>query len=311
MNHARVSPNGQWVTFSRFNNIVEDGCAVEGTGNYANTEIVLLKIDGSVVKTLVGPKPKEIAVNSYWVTDNTLLYFGWKAGTPSGGIYKLYLDENMEVIKEERLNTPENVRATDPHQVGNKVVFPGTALASVYNLYGHSFPEKGSIRGIWIMNEDGSEAKPLTIPRYPNGSVVFFKGIGGGSTGDNDPKLSPDGTKVAFMRRTLHKIGEQDVHNWHTYIVDVNNPLSEVDISAQHFTGPLALGYADPLPEWIDNENLLVWHINAIDKKYEVHKMKVDGSERQKIPLPEGYDYVMPSSFSGNKIIFSATKTKD
>lgn len=161
------------------------------------------------------------------------------------------------------------------------------------------------------MDEDGSNAHPISIPRYPNGTVVFLKGVGGGSTGDTDPKFSPDGTKVVFMRRTIYEIGDLDTHNWHIYVMNASDPLSEVDISAQHFTGPLALGYADAMPEWIDNETLLVWHLDALNNSYEVHKMKDDGSEREKINLSEGYDYTQPSFFAKeNKIIVSASKIK-
>jgi len=318
MNHARVSPNGQWVTFSRFNNVGEDGCATEMGEGFLNTEVVVMAIDGTRLKSLSKPSPKKSIINSYWVTDNSLLYMYLTEGAKSLEIRKVYFDKNMNIINEERLNIPDHLGVGDPSQVGEKVVFAVASFLEEYKLFGYDFPEKdGIISGIWIMNEDGTDLHPLTILRDHSGDIIIRRK---GKTADSDPKLSPDGTKVVFQRRTIYdEWNDKDKHNWHIYVVDVDSPMTEVDISAQHLVGPFVYS-ADAMSEWLDNQTIVFWCIdvtNPSDQKYEVCTMKYDGSERKKIPLPEEYDYRMPAPFPGEgsgedaRIIFTTIKTKD
>ncbi|MBW2046204.1 MAG: hypothetical protein JRI96_15200 [Deltaproteobacteria bacterium] len=294
MTHARVSPNGEWVTFSRYNTVGNDGYATE-EGGYLNTEIVVMKTDGSVIKTVAGPAVDKMSVNSYWTPHGeglVYIYAPNNKGLPQ--INHITFNDNMEVEKTSKIPIPEHIAAVDPHWVGDWIVFSGIDIIS-------------KTRGIWRIRYNGEDLQLLAeTPDLP-------------SAQDNDPKLSPDGTKVAFMRFTLdiEKIGEEGVHNWHTYVMDADIPFSEVDISAQHYTDdPLAIFKLDGLPEWIDNEKLLVWYRDLINKKHEIHTMNYDGSERQKVPLPDGFDCsrasVFPQEDSGEitKIIFS-TRRKD
>jgi Tol biopolymer transport system component len=119
--------------------------------------------------------------------------------------------------------------------------------------------------------------------------------------GDFDPKLSPDGNSVAFMRRRGEDI-------WHTMVLDLATG------EERNLSGKTAV---DAMPEWSpDGQRLIFWHVDLSNlKRSGLYTMRKDGTDRQRVPLPRGYFYRMPSYVprnpknpEGDLIVFSAKK---
>ncbi len=290
MSHARVSPDKQWIAFSRYNRIGRDGCAIPSPGNYptegegyAETEILLMRLDGSDLRVLVPPKGGEAAVNSYWTQEGGLIYMCKQAK-----ICHLTFGDDMEVKSNTEIPIPDYLAPVDPYWgkdfAGNeRIVFPA------YN-------RQTKKKGLWWVKPDGSSLEQLTWPELQ----------------DNDPKISPDGSKIAFMRKI-----KEGLH-WHSMILDLET-REETDLSAGYFPEDILVG-VDAMPEWSsDGELLIFWHLYIVNQRQEtsLQTIKPDGTGRKKIPLPEGNVYGIAAFFPGEgsddntRIIFSAHKTKD
>lgn len=126
-----------------------------------------------------------------------------------------------------RIPTPPKLNTSDPHVVGEQIVFP--VVASELDV-------------LWVMNLDGTNSRQLTYPKFSS-DLPRSKF----APGDYDPKLSPDGREVAFMRL----FGEE---GWRIFVVDTATG-HERDLS-----GPTRI---DALPDWSSNGKLLLfWHVN-------------------------------------------------
>lgn len=130
-----------------------------------------------------------------------------------------------------------------------------------------------------------------------------------GDVSENDPKLSPDGNNVAFMRRAPNS--GVNGFGWRIFVVPVANPLTETNISAALGTSLLN---NDVLPEWIDNSTLVFANIDSTItfNTRTIWTMQSDGSGRKQVLLPGGFRYsdVFPFLDGGGnqKIIISAEK---
>ena len=277
MTHPRVSPNGKWITFTRYNKKgMLSGLAEEKMG-YQQTDILLSGIDGNNVETLIPAKKGILNCNSTWSSDSKFLV--WLTTDNSERRPQLRKIE-LKTRKISNIPTPPGLKTADPHIVDNRIVFPVVG---------------GKFHYLWVMDLDGKNGKRLTFPKFPNS-----KKAGKHPLGDYDPKLSPDGSKVAFMR-LYGKVG------WRIFVVDVNTG-KEIDLS-----GPNNI---DTLPDWSsDGKLLLFWHINTKKlHKMGLYTMKPDGSDRKMVPVPRGYLHGHPHFFpkSGSsadaKIIYRATR---
>ena len=74
INHARVSPDKKWITFTRYNKRGWNGIAKED-GGYMETEIMLVRIDGSEMQSLVPPRQDTVAANGYWTEDGSAILY--------------------------------------------------------------------------------------------------------------------------------------------------------------------------------------------------------------------------------------------
>ena len=276
MTHARVSPNGKWITFTRYNWKGPDGLAQEKNG-YVQTSIMIARIDGTGVQTVVPPRRGVIAANSSWTPDGRgLIYVSTDNPRRKPQIYHI----DLKTRRISRIPTPPKLFVSDPHQVGNLLVFPAIG---------------NQAQGLWLMYVNGSRPKRLTNPQFrPTRSWSRFR------RGDYDPRFSPDGTKIAFMR---HFGGE----TWHVIIVDTKTGRQR-DLSRGQTT--------DGLPDWTsDGKRLIFWHVDRRrPRQIGLYTMKPDGGDRRMIPLPRGMMYFHVSSFpgegSGNRarIIFVGTR---
>lgn len=295
MTHARISLDKEWIAFTRYNNIGKDGCATEGQDNYdepneqyKGTEIVLMGIDGSDARTIVPHEKDKISANSYWVPDGKgLIYVSAPNEKGMPQINHIIFDDNMEIRSSSKIPIPENIIPTDPHWKGDWVVFPATDPVT-------------RTRGIWRIKYNGEGLEQLT---WPKTKVPI---------GDNDPKLSPDGSKVAFLRQV------KEGAFFHAVIVDVNTK-EEKDLSEGYLPEDVRAAFDGP-PEWSSDGALLIFPHILVDKEKalsELHIIKPDGSGRGRVPLPREYVYFHTAFFPGEgsdentRIIFSATKIKD
>ena len=130
---------------------------------------------------------------------------------------------------------------------------------------------------------------------------------------ENDPKLSPNGDKIAFMRMVNPGL----LFGWHLFVLNIaGGPGTEVDISSSHIGFDLLMN--DAVPEWIDNDTLVFFTIeifSATDVRKHIYTMKDDGSQRTKIPLPQGFIYSHVASYKDatgdTRIIFAAQKESE
>jgi dipeptidyl aminopeptidase/acylaminoacyl peptidase len=146
--HIRVSPDGQWIMFSRYNDKdPKEGLAMENIGgknHYLNTELVLMRSDGSQIRTIVPPKKGVMAVNSNWTDDGKGFVFvstDNRKRVPE--IRRAYLNSKMEIARFSTIRLPKHLVPVDPHLHKGRLVFPAVDLRNM-------------VRGLWIAKEDGS-----------------------------------------------------------------------------------------------------------------------------------------------------------
>lgn len=276
MTHPRYSPDGEWICFTRYNKVGSNGFAMEENG-YTDTEIVIVGKDGSDMKTVVPPKAGVINANASWVDGgNGLIWISSDNPKRLPQIMKI----DLRTKKVTRMPTPDGVACTDPHLVNDVFVFPAVNQTN---------------NPLYIMAPDGSQSRKLTTPDV--GRVLFG---GKHSPGDYDPRISPDGSQVAFMRL----YGSE---GWRVYVKDIKTG-KEQDLSGE--------GSIDTLPAWSSDGKLLVfWHIDKRNlKEMGLYTMKPDGSDRRMIAVPRGYLHGHPAfhpldgSSGDPRIIYRATK---
>lgn len=302
MTHPRVTNDKNWVSYTTYNDLNSDKCATFDQG-YLNTEIRTIKISGTDDKIIVNPAVGALNSNNYWV--GTTNEFTYLAGPPTAlKFYRSTVDSNMNVISgPTQISVVGTVVPMDPatHAATNKIVFPG-----LYN------PGGGYIKSIFIMNlSDSSNLVGLSAGRDHANNIIICEDAACANIMENDPKISPDGTKVAFMRRAqssgVNKFG------WHIFIVPIASPLNEVDISYSSLGSDTNKN--DVLPEWISDTKLIFSTIEIVSStqfEKNVYTMNVDGSNRTKVLLPEGFRYadVFPfvDSSGKSRMILSAEK---
>jgi Tol biopolymer transport system component len=139
---------------------------------------------------------------------------------------------------------------------------------------------------IWIMNGDGSDAKPITDPPRA--------GEWGGANlpyGDYDPRLSPDGDRVAFERMV-------DVSTAHG-----SYDLFVVDIDGTNLKRLTNSGYSQGFPSWSHDGSHIVYVVAAVgnEGQFDLYLMNSDGSDNRNI-TPSWF----PPEFLCHTAIFSA-----
>ena len=271
ISHTRVSPDLQWLTFTRYNNYNQNGLAMEKGGNYENTEICLMKIDGTQLQPIVGPKPGRVNCNSSWSHDGKRIIF--MSGSRKSGVYAYWY--HVETGKLTKVPSPSFIKAiADPHQVGDAITF-STRLPGVKEP-----------QGVWMMKSDGSKCRQVSFPTLINNPINI-----GVPPGDHDARLSPDGAKIALMRQ----VGGA----FHTVIVDIEtgreNNLTIKDYPKMPMTGE---GVAD----WSSDGKLLIFRHIAMKhdgpRGIGIYVMKPNGTQRRKIPTPKGeLPHVQPGFF--------------
>lgn len=303
MTHPRLSNDKNWVSYTAYNDRDSQGCASLSIG-YFNTEIRAVKLDGSVDKRVIAPVVGQFNSNNYWLgTTNEMSYL---SGPPTAlKIYRASVDVSMNLIAAPRvIPTAASLSVVlDPQaNLGaNKIVF-----SSIWNNSGNF------VKSIFIMNlNDSSNVVGLSVGRNRAGTILTCPDSACANIMENDPKISPDGTQVAFMRQAPSS--GVNGFGWHIFVVPIDSPLSEKDISYSYIGSNVLKN--EVLPEWIDNTTLVFSTIEIVsssDVTKNVYTMKSDGSQRTKVSLPSGFKYsdVFPyTDASGKKrLIISAEK---
>lgn len=302
MTHPRVSNDKNWVAYTTYNTRNSSNCAGLDIG-YLNTEIRAIQMDGTNDKRIIAPVATEFNTNSYWIgATNEFTYLSGPIASLK--FFRATVDASMNLIAGP---TQIPVVGTIPvpidpatHAGTNKIVYPG-----MYN------PGSGFVKSIFIMNlSDSTNLVGLSLGRDRTGATIICNGDCS-NIDENDPKISPDGTKVAFMRRA--KDSGANGFGFHIFVVPVASPLNEVDISYSTIGADILKN--EVLPEWIDNDTLVFSTIDIVTSTNytkEVYTMKSDGTQRTKIPLPSGFNYsdVFPfvDGTGKQRIVISAEK---
>lgn len=271
MTHTRISPDMQWIVFTTYHSADKDGFAKEG-GSYANTEICLFKLGEAEFKTIAGPVPGELNANATFTSDGKKIIF---MSTRSGkGAFLYWYD--IATGATTQIPTPPSLhRLSDPHEVGNRIVFSS-----------HS-DDNGTLQGIWMMNRDGSEARQISFPKINAGAPAESL-----RQGDYDPRLSPDCSCVTIFRN----VGGA----FHTVLLDIASG-GETDLTEPLF--PERTLTAEGVAAWSSDGKLLVFRHIAVPKEgpqgIGIYIMKPDGSGRKRIPIAKGeFPHVQPEFFS-------------
>lgn len=280
MTHPRVSPDGKQVVLTRYNRKGKDGKATEEQG-YEDTEILVVNLDGSGLETIIPSKPGIIAANGCWSPDGKSLVY-LSTDNPQRNPEIRHIDLATRAVT--RMPTPDGLKTTDPHWLGSQL----------------AFPVKGKdVDAVWVMNADGTKARQVTRPAEKRG--LFSSGY----FGDFDPKLSPDGSKVAFMRIAGGT-------SWRVMVLDLATGTERL-LTPKELTQK---GVMQWLPTWSGDGKLLLYvHVDTAKlSETGLYTMTPQGSERRMVPLPRGYLYGHSTFFPGDesspksRIIFTATR---
>jgi hypothetical protein len=263
INHARVSPDGTRFVFTRYNRRNRDGEALETT-SYLQTEIVICRIDGGGCSVAVPPRAGIVAANANWSPDGRQLMFVTN-DRPSHRPGVSFLDLASGVATP--VPMPEGLEIADPNEQAGLLVVAGKPASGL------------RISRIYLMDPKTGAVRPVSNPVLSNLREMDPP------LGDHDPKLSPDGRRVAAMRHF-------DTDDWGIVVIDLATG-AERDLSGPH---PV-----DAVPEWSgDGQSLIFWHVERGDiRQSGLYTMRPDGSERRRIPLPHGSFYTMPAFFPG------------
>lgn len=253
------SPNE--ITTARPNN-TGDRFAISqsvGEGGYERFEIFTLGVDGQDLQRL---------------TDNDVwdLYPGW---SPDGTqiVFLSWRESDMDLY----------VMQADGSNA-RQLIDTGDHDSDVH--WGMNWITFTSGNRIWIVHDDGTDAHSLTDPPYAG-----EWGIANLPYGDYDPRLSPDGSRIAFERMV-------DTSTTHG-----SYDLFMVDISGENLTRLTDSGYSQGFASWSNAGDQIVYTVAAMGDtaQYDLYLMNADGSDSRNI-TPEWF----PPEFLCHSAEFSA-----
>lgn len=260
LNHARYSPDGTKIIFTRYNTYNTDGFATELNG-YEQTEVIVCDANGDNFTFPVPPRAGIWAANANWTPTSTSFIYISNDNAPTNQLgVNLFDLTNSQITK---LYFPFDLAASDPNWVGSNLIFSGAVPGAAQPV-------------VWLYL---LTPMPAMTNRFVITNPAFVAGLSPPS-GDYDSKLSPDGTKAVAMRHI-------SATEWHVIRVDIG--VGTTDLSAA--------GAVDCVPEWSsDGTMILFYTVNlALLTDSGLHTMKPDGTNRIRLNLPHGLMYTMPA----------------
>jgi TolB protein len=235
---------------------------VSGTGNEF-TEIFTLRVDGSGLQQLTSNDVWDIY--PAWSPDGSqLAYLSWRDSNLD--IYLMAADGSGQELLHD-----SGSHDADIHWVGDQIAFTSGSA-------------------IWVMREDGTEARQLTDPpragEWGNANLPF---------GDYDPRISPDGTQVVFERM----VDDRSPHgNYDMYVVDIDG---------SNETRLTETGYAQGLASWSPAGDRIVYVVAVIGDvgQYDLYLMNADGTDNRNV-TPSTF----PPRFLCRWVIFGTDDTQ-
>ncbi|MFZ5821164.1 MAG: TolB family protein [Chloroflexota bacterium] len=226
-------------------------------------EINSIGVDGANFKRLTRNTLWDIY--PAWSPDDSLIAF-LSFGETGLDIYVMTSEGNNT-----RLLYDSGTHDADIDWIGDKIVFTSNGQ-------------------VWVMKSDGTGPGQVTHPpragEWGQANLPF---------GDYDPRLSPDGTRIAFERLE----GDTDPHgNYNIYIVNVDGS-GETRLTSD--------GYSQGFAEWSHVGNRILYIVAAIDGagQYDMYIMNADGTNRRNV-TPEYF----PADFLVHNAIFSKDDAK-
>ena len=282
-NHVHVSPDGTRVVFSEFNQD-ENGDGRKNEADLGASDISIMNIDGSGYQPIAHRPGFDITPT--WSPDGEAIIYSSDRENVRGFLDLFVFDLETQQVRN-LTGTPDQLEA-DPHWQGNTIVFVRI--------------QAGGGPTVWIMNDDGSGQRQLTRPTFPSESNSPY------AFGDYDPKLSPDGSSVAFERHVDDSmvLGDMIIGDWDIMLID----LESGDIS------PLVDGpEAELMPAWSpDGGTIAYWaFINDSADNMNLYLVSTGGGSPRRL-LQERADLreEMPDWYvdeAQTRLIFSATNS--
>jgi dipeptidyl aminopeptidase/acylaminoacyl peptidase len=275
-NHVHISPEKTKLVFTAFTrDLNRDGQVSEADMDSA--EIGVMNIDGSDYKLITNNNYADFG--AMWGPDGQRILFT----TNRFGQFDLATIKS-DGTDFKRLTFTSDAFEMDPHWVGQTIVFNRWT------------PGKEAHPGIWKTNSDGSNMVQLTNPTFPKASKAT-------PFGDMDPKISPDGKKIAFERHQNNR-GNFGFGDFDIYVMNIDG--SDLKDISQNLI-------ADIMPVWSpDSKQLTYWLISEnLKDTLDIFVINADGTGRRKITKePDNLEEEMPSWLSEQKIVFSGKRAK-
>jgi len=259
----RPSPDGTRFLCTFFYRDV-DGDGQYGVADMSALEIGLLSGDGTSLRRLT--EDDYIDAVPLWSPEGTTILFA--SNRDSGDKLDLFvMDLEGNVLRQ--LTATPDVHEGDPDWVGETIVYTRNA------------PEDKA-QSIWAMSADGTGARQVTFPplaaQTSRGAIELrpFK------PGDFDPRLSPDGERIAFERHLDDDfaLGEHRVGHWDIFVINIDGS-GERDLTGERE----AAGF----PKWSPDGQTILFLAYRLEQgrpSVALYTIGVDGRGRQRVPIP-------------------------
>jgi len=161
--------------------------------------------------------------------------------------------------------------------------------------------DKGGDLDIWVMNSDGTHAKQLT-------RTLGY---------DGGPWFSPDGKQIAF--RAYHPETPEEIADYKALLAQhlirpTTLDLYVMDADGSHvrrLTNDRKENIASFAPSWTPDGKGLVFASNRDDpmrRKFEVYRMKLDGSRLERITYGDQFDGFPNFSPNGKQFVWASNR---
>ena len=312
LTHVRKQLGGEWLTATRYNVDADgNGLAMElesgHSNNYAAAEVVVFPMSQPNAMTKVaGAVPGKLCANSSWTADGKLLFI--QQDHPANPDWTRFKRASFSAVPavtsiDPVPTPPELLLPVDPHQVGPS---DGTGSIVFAALFQHP---SGWMRPVWRMPAAGatslSGASFVGCPICPgnNGCCAWptFPEV----LGTNDPQLSHAGTEVIWMQQHPDISVRPNLHPYRQQKKPASGP--QIDLTPPGVAPSSSQSFA----VWREDDlEVVYWAIEleGTAVRWNLYRMKPDGTERRRIPIPAQLCASHPNYISSTEIVFSGRR---